>query len=150
MNAELELDHIFVCMPSLAADAQRLVEFGLQPGRSRIHAGQGTEDVCFFFDNAYLELLGLHDQAEVRSPLVAPLRLWERLHWQQTGACPFGISLRLKAGTLDTRSSETWSYAAPLFAFRCNAANLYAPRCSGVAAVFFACGSDTCPITRTS
>lgn len=113
MNAELELDHIFVCTPFLAADAQRLVEFGLQPGRSRIHAGQGTENVCFFFDNAYLELLGLHDEAEVRSPLVAPLGLWERLHWQQTGACPFGISLQLKAGTLEARSSETWSYAAP-------------------------------------
>lgn len=99
MNAELKLDHIFVCTPSLATDAQRLVEFGLQPGRSRIHASQGTENVCFFFDNAYLELLGLQDEAEVRSPLVAPLGLWERLHWQQTGACPFGISLRLKAGT---------------------------------------------------
>lgn len=113
MNVELELDHIFICTPSLAADAQRLVEFGLQPGRSRIHAGQGTENVCFFFDNAYLELLGLYDEAEVRSPLVAPLGLWERLHWKQTGTCPFGISLRLKAGTLETLSAETWSYAAP-------------------------------------
>ncbi|BAU41612.1 hypothetical protein [Leptolyngbya sp. O-77] len=64
-------------------------------------------------NNAYLELLGLHDEAEVRSPLVAPLGLWERLHWQQTGACSFGISLRPKAGTPETLSSETWSYAAP-------------------------------------
>lgn len=118
MNAELELDHIFVCTPSLAADAGRLADFGLQPGRSRIHAGQGTENVCFFFDNAYLELLGLHDEAEARSPVVAPLGLWERIHWQQTGACPFGICLRLVSGSpedlfAETWTEKTWGYAAP-------------------------------------
>lgn len=113
MNAEQELDYIFVCSLSARRPLRQMPSAWWSLGCARIHAGQGTENVCFFFDNAYLELLGLHDQAEVRSPLVAPLRLWERLHWQQTGACPFGISLRLKAGTLDTRSSETWSYAAP-------------------------------------
>lgn len=113
MDAELELDHVFVCTSSLAVDAGRLADFGLQPGRSRIHAGQGTENVCFFFDNAYLELLGPHDEAEARSPVVAPLGLWERIHWQQTGACPFGICLRPVSGSLEAVSAETWGYAAP-------------------------------------
>ena len=113
MNAELEIDYIFVCTPPLAADADRLADFGLQPGRSRVHAGQGTQNVCFFFDNAYLELLGRYDEAEARSPVVAPLGLWERIHWQQTGACPFGICLRLVSGSLEAVSAETWSYAAP-------------------------------------
>ncbi|WP_448602217.1 VOC family protein [Thermoleptolyngbya sp.] len=109
----MELDHIFICTPSLATDASRLADFGLQPGRSRVHAGQGTQNVCFFFDNAYLELLGLHDEAEARSPVVAPLGLWERVHWQQTGACPFGVCLRLVSGSLEAVSAETWGYAAP-------------------------------------
>lgn len=113
MDAELELDHIFVCTLSLAAGAGRLADFGLQPGRSRIHAGQSTKNVCFFFENAYLELLGLLNEADVRSPVVAALGLWERLRWQQTGACPFGICLRLVSGSLEALSAETWGYAAP-------------------------------------
>jgi hypothetical protein len=48
-----------------------------------------------------------------RSPVVAPLGLWERVHWQQTGACPFGICLRLVSGSLEAVSAETWGYAAP-------------------------------------
>ncbi len=66
---------------------------GCSRGDRAFTLGQGTENVYFFFDNAYLELLELHDETAARSLVVAPLRLWERIHWQQTGAYPFGICL---------------------------------------------------------
>lgn len=54
---DLELDHIFVCVKPNAPEAIALNNFGLHEGRRRTHQGQGTVNVCFFFQNAYLELL---------------------------------------------------------------------------------------------
>jgi hypothetical protein len=112
---ELELDHVFVCAASGEADAAGLIRFGLQPGSRRVHAGQGTANVCFFFDNAYLEVLWLHDEREIRSPVVSPLRLWERVHWRESGACPFGIAFRQIADQ-DRPLEASWEYPAPFLA----------------------------------
>lgn len=107
----LELDHVFICSSSLDADANALNAFGLQLGGSFIHSGQGTASKCFFFNNAYLELLGLHNQEEVQSKIVRPTRLWERLHWRESKACHFGISFRYIAGAINTSFPLGWQNA---------------------------------------
>ena len=110
---QLELDHIFVCVEPEAPSAELLIAFGLTEGIRRNHSGQGTANICFFFHNAFLELLWLRDINEVRSPVVRPLGLWERCHWRETQACPFGISFRRAApGSLGLPFS-TWDYRAP-------------------------------------
>ncbi|MDZ8258286.1 VOC family protein [Nostoc sp. ChiQUE01b] len=109
---QLELDHIFVCVEPEAPPADLLTAFGFTAGSRRIHRGQGTANVCFFFDNAYLELLWLFDTNEIQSPVVRPTGLWERCRWQETQACPFGISFRPKASDLREIPFPTWDYHA--------------------------------------
>lgn len=104
------LDHVFVCVED-APEAERiLADFGMQFGRRGVHPGQGTANACAFFDNAYLEILRRHDDDELRSAVVRPLGLWERMHWRTTGASPFGIALRPGDGS---PALETWPYEAP-------------------------------------
>src|SRR5438093_13075122 len=97
LEPELELDHVFVCAPRAHEDFALLRGAGLCCGLNRIHNGQGTANANFYFDNAYLELLWLHDALEVRSAIVAPLALWERLTSAVTGACPFGVAFRSRS-----------------------------------------------------
>jgi len=105
----MTLDHLFVCVDDLPAAEHCLVDFGLQFGRHTVHRGQGTANACAFFDNTYLEILCPHDDRELHSEPVRPLALWERLHWRETGACPYGIALRPEPGE---PALPTWSYAA--------------------------------------
>jgi hypothetical protein len=112
MPPALELDHVFVCASAGKDDAAKLIRFGLQPGIQRILSGQGTGNVCFFFDNAYLEILWLHDEEEIRSPIVAPLCLRERIRWRESGACPFGIGFRQRGDQIET-PEFAGEYAAP-------------------------------------
>ncbi|MEH2395648.1 MAG: hypothetical protein V7K21_29700 [Nostoc sp.] len=107
---QLELDDIFVCVEPEAPAADMLTAFGLTEGSRRIHRGQGTANVCFLFDNAYLELLWLFDANEIQSPLVRPTGLWSRCRWQEIQACPFGISWRSTASNLQEKPFPTWNY----------------------------------------
>jgi hypothetical protein len=67
------------------------------------------------FENAFFELLRPHDVHELSSELVRPLGLAERLRWQETGACPFGLCFRPTSAPTDpgTWPFETWGYAPP-------------------------------------
>ncbi|MDZ8028629.1 MAG: hypothetical protein RMX65_017880 [Nostoc sp. DedQUE01] len=109
---QLELDHIFVCVEPEAPPAGLLTAFGLTEGTRRIHQGQGSANVCFFFENAYLELIWLFDINEIQSPLVRPTGLWERCHWQETQTCPFGIAFRSTASDSREIPFPTWDYHA--------------------------------------
>jgi hypothetical protein len=68
----LELDHLFIWTDIGAYEAERLVSFGLVEGTPNMHPGQGTTNRRFFFHNAMLELLWVHDPAEARSELIRP------------------------------------------------------------------------------
>jgi hypothetical protein len=74
-----------------------------------IHSGQGTANAVFCFDNAYLELLGAWDDAELESPVITPVGLRERTKWREADACPFGVAFRT-TGALDP---VAWEYPAP-------------------------------------
>lgn len=108
-----ELDHVFICLGDAPhADAQ-LVAFGLDLSRRGVHPGQGTRNAVAFFDNAYLEFMWSDNDADLQSERVRPLSLWERVHWRDTGACPFGISFRPVEGSGARQPLATWPYAAP-------------------------------------
>jgi hypothetical protein len=113
---EFELDHVFVCMSDdrkMNAAIAALSEFGLDLSKRSVHRGQGTRNACAFFDNAYLELLCRADDTELESDPVVPLMLRERLLWRETGACPFGVSLRPVGSDADHCGVKTWAYTAP-------------------------------------
>jgi Glyoxalase-like domain len=73
-----ELDHLFICTDIGASEADKLVSFGFVEGRSNTHPGQGTANRCFFFHNAMLEFLWVHNPAEAKSTPIQRTRLWER------------------------------------------------------------------------
>ena len=110
--APFEIDHLFVFVERGAPDARRLDRAGLRPSYRRRHIGQGTANICYCFDNAYLELLWVADEAEINTPAVARTRLAERADWRRTGASPFGIALRTASAEAPL-PFETWDYAAP-------------------------------------
>jgi hypothetical protein len=112
MPAGFELDHVFVCVSNLEDSVKMLTDRGLQCGVRSVHAGQGTADAVFFFDNAYLELLYARDEGKLELPAARKLGLGRRLDWQKSGACPFGVAFR-RTGPAQEDEPETWDYAAP-------------------------------------
>lgn len=92
---EIELDHLFLWVAPEAAEARRACSaLGLVESFRRDHPGQGTSNLCYCFDNAYLELLWLRDPSEAESPPAARTGLAARANWRHSGASPFGIALR--------------------------------------------------------
>lgn len=89
-----ELDHVFLACSDAEASRRALTDFGIVLGAGRTHKDQGTANLCAFFENAFLELLFPVDVNELESDTVKPLGLSERIHWQETGACPFGVCFR--------------------------------------------------------
>jgi hypothetical protein len=88
------LDHVYVfCKPG-APEAARLEAAGLRIGIRREHPGQGTANVCFCFQDSYLELIWITDARDAAAAAAAPLALLERSRWRAAGSSPFGICLR--------------------------------------------------------
>src|SRR5215475_7400982 len=90
----IELDHLFTFTRAGAPEVEQLVRFGLSEGQPNTHPGQGTACRRFFFHNAYLEFVWVHDEREATDDWVKPLGFPARFRYQQTGASPFGIILR--------------------------------------------------------
>jgi len=112
--AELELDHIFVFVDAAETKPgggvfERLAAFGLEPSFARRHVGQGTANLCYALDNAYLELLFVADEGELKASSLNRAGFAARAAWRQTGASPFGMACR---GTLPGKS---WVYCNPDF-----------------------------------
>lgn len=90
----LDLCHLFVFTHPGAPEAAALDRQGLTPTYRRRHPGQGTANLCYCFDNAYLELLWVEDQAELASCALSRCGWAERTDWRNSGANPFGIGVR--------------------------------------------------------
>ena len=89
-----EFDHLFIWTEAGAPAAQKLIDFGLTEGPSNIHPGQGTANRRFFFHNAMVELLWVHDLEEARSEVTAPTTLGKRFQHRGQTASSFGLCLR--------------------------------------------------------
>jgi hypothetical protein len=112
MDAGLSLDHLFVLVEPGAPERAALEREGLRESFRRRHPGQGTANVCFCFDNAYLELLWEEEREEIASPVVARTRLAERAAWRRTGASPFGVAVRSDPPGAPLPFA-TWDYCPP-------------------------------------
>jgi Glyoxalase-like domain len=104
-----EFDHLFICTDVGAIAADRLGALGLLEGSANVHPGQGTANRRFFFHNAMVELLWVHDPEEAQSERIRRTHLGERWAQRNAGACPFGICLR---------STDRASIAFPHWDFR--------------------------------
>lgn len=90
----LELDHLFIFTSVGAREVEQLLKLGLTEGEPNTHTGQGTACRRFFFQNAYLEFLWVHDEQEATDAWVRPLGLVQRCRYHMTGASPFGLIFR--------------------------------------------------------
>jgi len=94
----VELDHLILFTTAEAPEVVRLEALGLTPSYRRTHAGQGTANVCFCFENASLEVLWVTHEAETLSAPVARLQLAARARWRTAATNPFGIAWRPTTG----------------------------------------------------
>jgi hypothetical protein len=108
----VELDHVYVWVSTGGPEADQLKALGLTEGQPNRHPGQGTACRRFFFANAYLELIWVHNPAEAQGELVRPLRFWERWSNRAHKTCPFGLVFRFgqEDGLLPF---ATWEYRPP-------------------------------------
>ena len=104
----MDLDHIFVIIEPDGREIARMDELGFVPTYRRKHPGQGTENVCYAFDNLYLELLWICAAEEARSAAIGRTGLYERSRWRADGTCPFGIAWRGEAAEI-----AVWDYRPP-------------------------------------
>ena len=111
-SVPVEVDHIFVSASAGAPEGERLIELGLVEGSPNRHPGQGTANRRFFFANAMLELIWVHDAAEAQSEAEPSrrLHLWERWAGRDGAACPFGVCLRPTVGTSEVAPFPSWDY----------------------------------------
>jgi hypothetical protein len=107
----LEVDHAFIgCTASGAPQGDALLRLGFAEGSGNTHAGQGTANRRFFFDNFMLELLWVADPAEVQSERTRRTRLWERCEGKDSQVSPFGIIFRATGTPPAPPPFATWSY----------------------------------------
>lgn len=104
------LDHVFLACSDVEGAKRAVSDFGIVLDEGRIHRGQGTANVCAYFENAFFELLYSVDDDELGSEAVRPLGLKERIEWQTTGACPFGVCFRPVADA-ELPPVKCWAYA---------------------------------------
>jgi hypothetical protein len=106
-----ELDHLFVLCRVGAPEADALARLGFAEGSQNTHTGQGTASRRFFFRNAYLELLWVHDADEAQAEPARRVRLWDRWSKRHHGACPFGVVLRPPRDAVNPGPPfPTWAY----------------------------------------
>ena len=108
----MELDHIFFFVKDTSAAERLAASLGLTETYRRKHPGQGTANICYCFENAFLELLYVTDEAEVKTSCIERTGLYERSEWRSLGTSPLGISWRLRPDE-EEEGFETWSFNPP-------------------------------------
>jgi len=111
----VELDHLFIFSSVGALEVEQLLRFGLSEGQPNTHPGQGTSCRRFFFHNAYIEFLWVHDEQQAASEWVRPLGFIGRSRYQLTGASPFGLIFRPSNGMAERVKLPfaTWALHPP-------------------------------------
>lgn len=106
----MEIDHVFLRTKRGAPEAALLLELGFTEGTCNKHPGQGTANRRFFFHNAFIELLWIDDENEIRAEAARPTMLYERLNHDGFKASPFGLCFRPVDGQ-ERAPFPTWTYA---------------------------------------
>lgn len=108
----MELDHVFMFVEPGGAELAYLRSIGLSETYRRKHPGQGTENICFCFENIFLECIWVTNTAEIRSAAIARTGLYERSQWRVLGTSPFGFAWREPAAAMPA-SIPVWPFTPP-------------------------------------
>ena len=108
----MELDHVFVLIEPEGPELAYLRALGLTETYRRRHPGQGTENICFCFQNIFLECLWVNNADEVKGDGIARTGLYERSQWRTRGTSPFGLAWR-QAGDTPPPPMPSWALKPP-------------------------------------
>lgn len=97
----LDVDHVNIWVNNPIKAKEKLNDIGftsVPDSLSQIHEGQGTSGRYFYFLNAYLELIFVHDKKELvkNSQKNKKLDFVERASFKENGASPFSMALKMK------------------------------------------------------
>lgn len=115
------IDHIFMFIDPEGPEIEQMAKIGLVETYRRVHQGQGTRNVCYCFDNMFLELLWIDDPDAALSPMIKRTRLYDRSVWRRRDVCPFGIAWRASRSGAEP-TIATWAFSPP-----------YLPKCMTIA-----------------
>lgn len=104
------LHHLFICVAADGPEAAQLRDAGIVEGSGNVHPGQGTANRRFFFENAYLELLWVHDEVEAGSARTASTQLLQRWQNRDRDASPFGICISPRDQSSAELPYPSWPY----------------------------------------
>lgn len=115
VSTDLAVDHfnIWVKDPQKAKEQLTNIGFSAVPDSlSAIHHGQGTAGRYFNFLNGYLELIFVYDQNELEenNAIHTNLDFTDRANFEQNGASPFSIALKVKNYAIDKIPFEKVRY----------------------------------------
>jgi hypothetical protein len=110
----MNIDHIFIFTNDNGIVGQELVDFGLTEGSSRVHAGQGTTNRKFYFDNFFLEILWVHNEQELKSEQTKPTGLWQRANFKNNNFSPFGLCI-VNSEETNTLFKNSYKYQPDYF-----------------------------------
>jgi hypothetical protein len=101
ISTELDVDHLNIWVENPETTKQKLIEIGftsVPDSLSQVHKGQGTAGKYFNFLNGYLELIFIYDQIELEenNKKNKELDFTKRANFEENGALPFSIALRVK------------------------------------------------------
>jgi len=106
------IDHVFMLVePGGAGTMAKLARGGLTRSYSRKHVGMGSANIFVCFDNAFLELVWIENEAEAMSGPVGK-RLVERNAKKTSGAMPYGIAIRAPSAD-HPMPFEGWRFTPP-------------------------------------
>ena len=114
-QSDLQVDHLNIWVENPMKAKEQLTKIGftsVPDSLSSIHHGQGTSGRYFYFLNTYLELIFVYDQNELEenNRKNKDLDFTERANFQENGASPFSIALRVKDYDIDKIPFEKISY----------------------------------------
>jgi hypothetical protein len=66
---------MFMLIDANGPEIDKMASFGLVETYRRTHPGQGAQNVCYRFDNLFLELMWVNDEDAVRRPCYPRYRL---------------------------------------------------------------------------
>jgi hypothetical protein len=106
------IDHVFMLVEADGPEIRQMSSLGLAETYRRVHRGQGTRNICYCFDNMFLELIWVDDLDTVRSLAIKRTGLYERSLWRTIATCPFGIAWR-RSSANHSSQIPTWNFTPP-------------------------------------
>jgi len=73
---------VFMLIDPQGDEIKRLRSLGIAETYRRQHPGQGTQNVCFCFDNLFVELLWINKVEDALSDKITRTKLFERSRWR--------------------------------------------------------------------